>query len=856
MNLFSKKNKDTEDFEDYSTLTLPFVTNEIINEHAKQKLDEPEITDSGEHDTTHNAEEITVYPGGVSPLEALKNKMSLEVSDEPTPVVEEKTEEESKPETQKPVERVSLLKRCMPYIYDENGISQVDTKPDYVLESVDDIIRSAEKRANEKIAQRYKLTDKTGKTVKIERVETPDSKTAEKSIVKADTTKEITVEKISLPTRADILFDDFNSKRTEVTPTENISTAYSKLTDLHTGIQSLSDSPTITMPAVKPEKTSVMEDIISHTHPVNIKDAPALKPNKPVSVNVVNDDVIPEVDDDYRTPEDASRIGLKLKRNRRSAFTRLLICTLTTIASAVFTFIVPSGVFGKLSFLPSIIQFGLLVISALANIGIFSAFKNIFTKNSASAAPIALSITATTLYVIFGLITGSYVSEPVLLSLIALWVYDLFLYKHATNVLNNFKIVASKPEKKAVALIDDQPIATSMARSSIEGEVLAAGVKRASILTDFMRYSSCDHAFGGYLGSVMTVFSILIAVSSLIIGISYHSFETALCVIAVMLSLFAMPTYTIAEYMPLSSLCDRLFKQRAMICSKYSASRIEQANAVVISSNELFPEGSIELFNIKPLGANNIDTTLSAAASVAEAIKSPLVSIFNSFVDSSEKRPVADTVKYEDNLGISGWVKDEHYFIGNRTLMEAHGIKVPPLEIDRKILHKGYFPIYVAVGQRACALLIVKYNPIVSVRNNLVKLINSGITLLIDNCDCNITAKMLSDYYGLYEDSIKVMDHKGVHNYQTAVNYSECYSAHAAHIGKPESFFSIITGALKLRTVSNVMYSAHIILCALTLTVFVLSALDGRMALLSIAACLVAEIISIAISLIAYLFSK
>lgn len=98
MNLFSKNNKDTEDFEDYSTLTLPFVTDEIINEHAKQKLDEPEITDSGEHDITHNTEEITVYPGGVSPLEALKNKMSLEVSDEPTPVVEEKTEEESKPE--------------------------------------------------------------------------------------------------------------------------------------------------------------------------------------------------------------------------------------------------------------------------------------------------------------------------------------------------------------------------------------------------------------------------------------------------------------------------------------------------------------------------------------------------------------------------------------------------------------------------------------------------------------------------------------------------------------------------------------------------------------------------------------
>ncbi|MBO7217303.1 MAG: hypothetical protein J6V50_01235, partial [Clostridia bacterium] len=177
-------------------------------------------------------------------------------------------------------------------------------------------------------------------------------------------------------------------------------------------------------------------------------------------------------------------------------------------------------------------------------------------------------------------------------------------------------------------------------------------------------------------------------------------------------------------------------------------------------------------------------------------------------------------------------------------------------EVDRKILHKGYFPIYVAVGQRACALLIVKYNPLVSVRNKLVKLINAGLTLLIDNCDSNITAKMLSDYYGLYEDSIKIMDHKGVHNYKTAVNYSEFYSAHAAHIGKSENLFEIVTGALKLRTVSNVMYAAHIILAALTLTVFVLSALDGRLALLSTGVCLLLEGICMVISLIAYLLSK
>ena len=60
----------------------------------------------------------------------------------------------------------------MPYIYDEEGVSQVDTKPDYILESVEDIIRSAEQRAEEKIAERYKFTDASGQPIKTVKIET------------------------------------------------------------------------------------------------------------------------------------------------------------------------------------------------------------------------------------------------------------------------------------------------------------------------------------------------------------------------------------------------------------------------------------------------------------------------------------------------------------------------------------------------------------------------------------------------------------------------------------------------------------------------------------------------------------
>ncbi len=860
MNLFSKQKQNTEDLEDYSTLSLPFSD----TQEEKVAISEPETTVNN----TSEKNDIKLYPGGVSPLDSLKKKINEEVpktdltdSAKAAPA-EAFFERQEGPlsgdrEVNKAEKPVSLLKRCLPYIYDDEGVSQLDNKPNYVLESVDDIIRSAEKRASEKIAEKYKLTDKQGNPIRLQSVESsmPQNEELPKPAEMASPVLESS-EKISLPKNADVLFDDFSGKRTVVTPTESITTTYSKLNELHSTIPITATASTIVMPSLKTAKSDTMENILSHTRPVNIKDAPAIKPQKPIAVAVKTDDLLPEVPDDYKTSADAKRVGFGLKKARRSAFFKAILSLLCTIASAVFVLVLPDSLFDRVPFVPCIVQLSLLCICSFANINIFSSFKTMFTRSTAASAPIALSVTLTAIYSVFGLIIGTYPADPVLLTLISFCGYDVCLYMRKTSILNSFKIVAAKTEKKAIALIDEQNTTSSMARSSIEGEVLATGVRRAATLTDFLKFSSADSAFGGFIGTALSVFAVLGLVSSVIIGVSHHSLQSALGTAAIMLSIFAMPTYSVAEFAPLNSLSKRLYKLKAMICSKYSASRIEQANAVVITSSELFPSGSMELFNIKPLGANNIDRTLSNAASVAEAIGSPLISVFNSFVDPSEKRIAADTVKYEDNLGISGWVGDTHYFIGNRTLMEAHGIKVPSLEVDRKILHKGYFPIYVAAGQRACALMIVKYNPVISVKNHLVKLANSGMTLLIDNCDSNITADMLSDYYGIYKDSIKIMDHKGVQNYRSAVKFTELYSAHAAFIGRSDGYFAIINGALRLGRVSRLMYALHIILAALFCTVFTLAGLDGRMALMEIAICTLIEIICLVVSVIAFAISK
>ena len=878
--IYKTKANESENFDDYSTLTLPFVNPETVSEStqfSEEKKEEPLLFSPIKF--TQESEEVKVLPNGFSPLNALKKKLRLHTAETGEEIVPNKrtekeiedikpaetplrpvlaeadsTKSESaepptiEPKSQK--DRPSLLKRCMPYIYDEEGVSQVDNRPVYTLDSVEDIIRSAELRANEKIAEKYSLTDNTGNKIRL----TAEAVTPPVQV--KDEQQKPSAEKFSLPVAADILFDDFNGKRTVVEQGVKVVTPYSKLTSLQVGMGSYDEEKTAVMPPINSSRFDTMEDIVSHTRPVNIKDAPGITATRPIPISIKSDDDIPDVADDFCSPEDIKRIGMKLKKARRTEYFKLLLSLCFTLVSALLVMVIPEDRFDSLPFLPSLIQFGMLAVSALANINIFASFKNLFKKNTEAAAPIALSVSAMLIYMVYGLIFGVYPSEPALLTLISLAAFNYFGYKRATSVLNNFKIATYKNEKKAILLIDDQITASSMARTSIEGEVLAVGIKPTSNITDFIKFSSADSAFGGNLGFFTIVFGLICVVAAALIGISHESFDSAFSAIAIMLSFFAMPTFAIAEYLPLFDLSKALYKNGAMVCGKYSASRIEQANAVVITSADLFPEGSIELYNMKPLCSNNIDSTLSCAASVVEAANSPLASVFKTFVDPAKDRPVADSVNYEDNLGISGWVKDDHLLIGNRTLLEAHGVKVPPLEVDRKILHRGYFPVYVALGQRACAMLIVKYTPDRRVRNDLVRLINAGITLLVDNCDSNLTVEMLSDYYAIYPDSIRIMDGKGSHNYKNAAKYCESFSAHAVFVGPSSEYFKIISGSLKLRTVANFMYALHIVLAVLVSAVFTLSGINGHLSLLHVSICLLIEAVCVGASLLTYLIAK
>ncbi len=831
--LFNKNLPESEESsEDFSELLpLADICNDINIKFEKSEEEKKEEV----------FEEIITSSQQFSPLDSLKKDM----------ISSAKVEEMEKEEGLNISTKSSLLEKCLPFIYDEDGEICIEDKPDYTLESVDDIINSAERRAKEKIAKLYNLQFDSEKNEIVEPTQTINEEEKEP---KAEVIE--IKEKLEMPTQSDILLDDFSGKRTVVTPTESITTTYSKLTVLQNSKQ-FEEEKTQVLPDIKPaQNKEEFEDILSHTKQVNIKNIPTVKKEEPVSTPKKAKETEYDANlEDYLSFCDAKKIGVKLKRRRRSAFLRLALTTIFALAISVFSLPFLDLFVSHNALVISAVTLGIFSLTLFLNLDIFLSFKNAFTNKMTAEFPTAVCLCVTELHLILSFLVGNYHFKAMLPALFSLIVCDYLKFSKTNMVLNNFKLIIARREKHALTLIDDVKTTSLMARSSIEGDVLAAGLRRTAEISDFLKNTSYDNYLGRHLSVISAVILGISLVISLFIGVTYKSFDAALCGLSLILSIFAMPSLMCSEYLPIVRMSSKLFKMNSAIFGKYSARKIEQINAAVVGSNELFPKGTIELFNMHPLGASNIDEILKEATAVAAISKSPLESVFRNIIGEQTEIPVADSVKYEDNLGISGWVGDHNFHIGNRTLMEAHSIRVPSLEVDKKILHKGYFPVYVACDQRACALLIVKYSPDEEIQSSLLKLLNTGVTLLVNNCDPNITEEMLCDYYSLYPDSVKIMDHIGSAKYKSAVNYRETTSAHAFTNGGILSYLSLLTGSIKLRKVSTVLLTLYIITAIISAALFAIISLNGALSIMNVGICLLIEAASLCISLLGYLFS-
>lgn len=754
------------------------------------------------------------------------------------------------PVTQHPEK--SLLEKLKKYTVDEEGHNLSENhKPLYKLESVAEILLNESENAIKNLSEKYGLdfikdNSDIDKSEKIDIV----SKTLEVSNKKDLTyNTDISNDKNAvLPTPAfeqmvsdsekresEQLYENlFPSEKQEKVPDITVPDI-SDIDNTETGLKSeenVSDTATIRFTPIKDNKGNTDHiSISSMTKHIELDDDFKELPQQNVTSQMLEEADFDRFEPEYNvTDNNSAKKTVRLfSLKKRSLFLSCVVSAFSVIALAVFLI---SSVYDNIIKSPKssmLICGALVLISVIANFNTFFDFKNLFKKRCnfdtlaslLSVSAIALSLTAA--------FTNSDAYYTLLLIDIILFVRTYCKFKEISAHLGNLKQIIDKNQKKAATLINDQSTTFAMTKNAIEGDVLAIGTRETDFIDDYGKHISFLPKLSG---KVSLVFFATLFVSVLCGTVSFfyykNIFDAVYCATAI-ICLANIPTLFFIDSLPLYSAAKKLNAKGAMIAGIYGAEKIENSNAVVISINDIFPAGTVSLYSMKVLSNNNIDETILKAASLTAAINSPLEAIFNQIAgtNTSYKIPNSDTVKYEKRLGISGWVDDKLLFIGNRALMEAHGIDIPSIEIDKKILRKGYFPVYVATEDTACALLVIQYDVRKDVAKELRKITELGIVLLVENCDPNINEEMLCDYFGLYEGSVKNMTNSGVHMYKNATSEVKKCSAPAAYRGSGINLIKIVNCASNVKKSNKILTVLYTVFSVLGAAYFIYAAFSG-----------------------------
>lgn len=86
-----------------------------------------------------------------------------------------------------------------------------------------------------------------------------------------------------------------------------------------------------------------------------------------------------------------------------------------------------------------------------------------------------------------------------------------------------------------------------------------------------------------------------------------------------------------------------------------------------------------------------------------KSVDSPLYHVFEQIVSEERRLPAVDSLSYEDERGLMGWVHGKRVLVGNRNLLENHGVTPPDRSVELEHTQNGRQVTYIASAGRACS---------------------------------------------------------------------------------------------------------------------------------------------------------
>lgn len=329
------------------------------------------------------------------------------------------------------------------------------------------------------------------------------------------------------------------------------------------------------------------------------------------------------------------------------------------------------------------------------------------------------------------------------------------------RVRKGFEFVSYKGDKYAATPVTDEKLLQELSqRISMDGhQAQIACFRSTGFLSDYLHNSAEEDAGDDWSRILMPVFFAASLVSSLLLLAlgRLTDFWSWMHVFVFMLSLSTGAT-GLAIQLCLGS-CSRYTLSRGGFLSGWNAVRaFGQLDGVTVDAAELYPDESMLLHGIKTFSGTHIDVAILDAAALSIRSGGPLSRIFRRIIqDKLELLPEVDSLVYEQGMGLSGWVDGRRVLVGNRRLLQNHGVDVPSSDYEARYAKNGRRLVYLSTAGELSAMFVVSYLADETIMQALQKLCRAKVTLMVRSCDPNITVSTLSDDFSLDEYYVDVL---------------------------------------------------------------------------------------------------
>lgn len=401
----------------------------------------------------------------------------------------------------------------------------------------------------------------------------------------------------------------------------------------------------------------------------------------------------------------------------------------------------------------------------------------------------------------------------------------------------NFEYVSGGYSKYAVMHIDDEDVASKFTKGALTDFPSLTTSRKTEFVCDFIKNSySADmtDSYCRYFVPIITLISLIVGVITaflhpaevntatrmLLYGLSCAAGTYALCSCAGMM---------LVTNIPLAKGSRKYMQQSAVMLGYSAVDKFADTNSILIDAVDLFPDGMVEIINIKPTKKTPIEDGIIYAASLCCQTESILRPTFYKMIKGKTEMlfPVESYI-YEDGLGLSGWIQNKRVLFGNRALMEAHSIDgLPTAEKEAQYIKDDTSLQYLSIGGSLAMIFVVKLKASVTIAKALKDCENQNLTVILRSVDSLLSITRIAELFGVAPNMFKLLPFRHHSDYDACTSYIEKMSSPMIYSGHFSSLAMLLIGTKRLQKSAIVGVAIQTLSAVLGVILAVVLALVG-----------------------------